>query len=60
MNCCDNKNIGCKNSENICINCGVIHDYEYVNEISFRDYNMVMLNRSFYKKPIYTRKKIYT
>ena len=57
MNCCDNKNIGCKNYEKVCINCGVIHDYEYVNEIPFRDYNMVMLNRSFYKKPIYNRKK---
>ena len=57
MNCCDNMNIGCKNYENICINCGVIHDYEYVNEIPFRDYNMVMLNKSFYKKPIYKRKK---
>ena len=59
MNCCDNMNIGCKNYENICINCGVIHDYEYVNEIPFRDYNMVMLNKSFYKKTIYNRKKIY-
>ena len=57
MNSCDNMNIGCKNYENICINCGTIYDYEYVNEIPFRDYNMVMLNRSFYKKTIYTRKK---
>ena len=57
MNCCDNMNIGCKNYENICINCGTIHDYQYANEIAFRDYNMVMLNRSFYKKPIYKRKK---
>ena len=57
MNYCDNKNIGCKNYEYVCINCGTIHDYEYVNEIPFRDYNMVMLNRSFYKKPIYKRKK---
>ena len=59
MNCCDNMNIGCKNYENICINCGSIHDYQYVNEIAFRDYNMVMANKSFYKKPIYKRKKIY-
>ena len=57
MNCCDNKNIGCKNYEYVCINCGVIHDYEYVNEIPFNDYNMVMLNRSYYLKPIYNRKK---
>ena len=57
MNCCDNNNIGCKNHEYVCINCGVIHDYEYVNEIPFRDYNMVMLNRSYYLKNIYNRKK---
>ena len=57
MNCCDNKNITCKNYEKICINCGVIHDYEYVNRISFRDYNMNMMNISFYKKAIYKRKK---
>ena len=57
MNCCKNKNIGCKNYENICINCGVIHDYKYVNKISFRDYNMNMSNILFYKKTIYKRKK---
>ena len=42
MDCCENKNITCKDCENICINCGVIHDYKYVNKVSFRDYNMVM------------------
>ena len=57
MNCCDNKNITCKNYENECINCGIIHDYKYVNEISFKDYNMNMLNTLFYKKTIYMRKK---
>ena len=57
MNCCENKNISCKNYENICINCGVIHDYQYVNEISFRDYNMNISNMLFYKKTIYKRKK---
>ena len=57
MDCCDNKDIGCKNYENICINCGTIHDYKYVNEISFRDYNMYMMNMLFYKKTIYNRKK---
>ena len=39
MDCCENKNITCKDWENICINCGVIHGYQYVNEISFRDFN---------------------
>ena len=57
MDCCKNKNITCKNCENICINCGVIHDYRYVNEIAFRDYNMNISNILFYKKTIYKRKK---
>ena len=50
MDCCENKNITCKDCENLCINCGVIHDYQYVNEISFRDYNMITSNILFYKK----------
>ena len=33
------------------------HDYQYVNEVSFRDYNMNMSNILFYKKSIYKRKK---
>ena len=57
MDCCENKNITCKNCENICINCGTIHDYRYVNEIPFRDYNMNISNMLFYKKTIYKRKK---
>ena len=57
MNYCDNKNITCKNYENVCINCGTIHDYQYINEISFKDYNMNMLNILFYKETIYMRKK---
>ena len=57
MNCCDNKNITYKNYENICINCGTIYDYKYVNEVSFKDYNMNMMNILFYKKAIYERKK---
>ena len=57
MECCGNRIITCKNCENICINCGTIHDYKYVNEVSFRDYNMNMSNILFYKKTIYKRKK---
>ena len=57
MDCCKNKNIAYKNYENICINCGVIHDNQYINEISFKDYNMNMLNILFYIKTIYKRKK---
>ena len=55
----DNKNITCKNFENVCINCGVIHDYKYVNEIPFRDYNMVMSNIFFIKKLFIRGKNIY-
>ena len=57
MDCCDNKNITFKNYENVCINCGTIHDYRYVNEIAFRDYNMNISNILFNKKTIYKRKK---
>ena len=57
MDCCKNKNITYKNYENVCINCGVIHDYKYINEISFRDYNMNISNILFYKKTIHKRKK---
>ena len=57
MECCEDKKITCKDGENICINCGVIHDYRYVNEIPFRDYNMNISNMLFYKKTIYKRKK---
>ena len=55
MECCKNKNITYKNCENVCINCGTIHNYRYVNEIPFKDYNMT--NMLFYKKTIYKRKK---
>ena len=57
MECCENKNITCKDCENIRLSCGTIHDYQYVNEVSFRDYNMNMMNILFYKKTIYKRKK---
>ena len=45
-------------NKNICINCGVIHDYQYVNEISFRDYNMIMSNILSYKKLFIKEKNI--
>ena len=57
MDCCENKKIACKNYENICTNCGVIHSYQYINDISFRDYNINMSNILFYKKSVYKRKK---
>ena len=57
MDCCENKNITCKDCENICINCRTIVGYKYINEVSFRDYNMNISNILFYKKTIYKRKK---
>ena len=53
MNCCENKNITCKNYENVCLNCGTIHGYRHINEIPFRDNNMNISNMLFYKKTIY-------
>ena len=57
MDCCENKNIVCKNYVNICINCGVIHGHQYIKEIRFKDYNMNISNILFYKRFIYRRKK---
>ena len=57
MECCENKNISYKNYENVCINCGIIHDYRYINEVSFRNYYMNISNILFYKKTIHKRKK---
>ena len=51
MDCCENKAIRNINYERICVNCGVIHDYEYIRNISFRNKTL------FYRKSIYKRKK---
>ena len=59
MNCCENRIIICKNYENLCINCGTIHDYKYVHEMSFKDHDMNMLNILFYKKLFIKEKNIY-
>ena len=59
MDCCKNKNITYKNYENVCINCGTIYDYKYVNKISFRDYNMNISNILFYKKLFIKEENIY-
>ena len=58
MECCKNRIITCKDCENICVNCGTIHDYKYVHEISFRDYNMNISNILFYKKLFIKEKNI--
>ena len=57
MNCCENKNIACKNYENVCINCGTIIDYQYIHENNYRDYRMNILNMLAYKESVYRRKK---
>ena len=57
MDCCKNKNLIYKNYEKVCINCGIIHDYKYINEISFRDYNMNISNMLFYKKKLFIKEK---
>ena len=59
MECCQNKNITCKNYENICINCGTIQDYQYINEVSFRDYNINMSNILFYKNLFINERNVY-
>ena len=58
MDCCENRIIFCRNYENVCLSCGTIHDYQYVNEISFKDYNMNVLNMLFYKK-LFIKEKIF-
>ena len=47
MDCCLYKNIIKVKSEYICMNCGVIHDYEYVH-FNYDDYNINNLLK--YKK----------
>ena len=57
MNCCLDKNISKNKSEYICINCGVIHGYEYVNfNNEDYDYDLILNNIIKYKKSFYQRK----
>ena len=55
MDCCLNKNITKVKSEYICINCGVIHDYEYVH-FNVDDYDSILNNIMKYKKSCYKRR----
>ena len=57
MDCCKDKNITKVRSEYICMNCGVIHDYEHVNFNYNDDYNSVLNNMIKYKKSCYKRRK---
>ena len=49
MDCCENRAIRSINYERVCVNCGIIHDYEFVNPFK--------KNIVFYKKSVYKRKK---
>ena len=55
MDCCLDKNIIKNKSEYICMNCGVIHDYEYVH-FNNDDYDSILKNIIKYKKSCYKRR----
>ena len=56
MNCCKDKNITRVKSEYICMNCGVIHYYEYVHFNYDDDYDSILNNTIKYKKTCYKRR----
>ena len=56
MECCKDKNITKIKSEYICMNCGVIHDYEYVH-FNYDDFYLILNNKIKYKKSCYKRRK---
>ena len=56
MDCCLNKNITKNRSEYTCMNCGVIHDYEYVHFNYDDDYDSILNNILKYKKTCYKRR----
>ena len=58
MDCCLDKNITKVKSEYICMNCGVIHDYEYIHfNYNNDDYDSILNNIIKYKKSCYKRRK---
>ena len=57
MDCCLDKNIIKVKSEYICMNCGVIHDYEYIHfNYNNNDYDSILKNIIKYKKSCYKRR----
>ena len=57
MDCCLDKNITKVKSEYICMNCGVIHDYEYIHfNYNNDDYDSILNNILKYKKTCYKRR----
>ena len=57
MDCCKDKNIIKVKSEYICMNCGVIHNYEYTHfNYNNDDYDSILNNISKYNKTCYKRR----
>ena len=56
MDCCKDKNIIKVKSEFVCMNCGVIHNYEYVHFNYDNDYDSILNNIIKYKKSCYKRR----
>ena len=60
--CCDNKNI-IFTDYYVCTNCGVIHGYKYIHEISCfeneNNLNKKFIPKSYYKRINYLNKKLY-
>ena len=60
--CCDNKNI-IFTDYYICTNCGVIHGYKFIHEVSNyeneNNLNKKFISKSFYKRINYLNKKLY-
>ena len=57
MDCCLDKNITKVKSEYICMNCGVIHDYEYIHfNYNNDDYDSILNNIIKYKKSCYKKR----
>ena len=57
MDCCLDKNIIKVKSEYICMNCGVLHDYEYIHfNYNNDDYDSILKNIIKYKKSCYKRR----
>ena len=58
MNCCENKNIIKENEMNVCMNCGTIHDYDWIKfDVSYNDYNSTIYDMWKYRRYEYNRFK---
>ena len=62
MECCYSKNV-IFTDYYVCINCGVIHDYKYIHEISCyeneNNLNKNFISKSFYRRMNHLNKKLY-